>query len=182
LLAVTPAQVADAPEGIELGRHRDLNGRLWHIWVRRGLLALVTVFVLLALAGVFGQRSSTASTESAKASLAVRSPTAVRGGLMWQARITVVAHQDVKNAILVLSEGWLNGTSINTIEPSPLGQGSRNGSLTLQLGHIPQGQRYILYMQLQTNPTTYGRRNADVQLEDDGRLLLSLHRSLTVFP
>ena len=174
--------MADAPEGIKLGRHRDLQGRGWHIWVRRGLLALVAVFVLLALLNVFGQHSSTARAESAAAALDVRSPTRVRGGLLWQARFTVEARRELKNAILVLSEGWLNGNSINTIEPSPLGQGSRNGSITFQLGHIPQGQRYILYLQLQTNPTTFGRRDADVQLEDDGQQLLSIHRTLTVFP
>lgn len=174
--------MADAPEGIKLGRHRDLQGRGWHIWVRRGLLGLVALFVLLALLNVFGQRSSTARAESAAASLDVRSPTRVRGGLLWQARFTVQAREAVKNATLVLSEGWFDGNTINTIEPSPLGQGSRNGSLTLQLGHIPQGNRYVLYIEFQTNPTNFGRRDADVQLEDDGKLLLSLHRKLTVFP
>jgi hypothetical protein len=174
--------VADAPEGIKVGRHRDLQGRGWHIWIRRGLLGLVGVFVLLALFNVFGQHSATARAESAAAALDVRNPTRVRGGLLWQARFTVEARQELKNAMLVLSEGWLNGNSINTIEPSPLGQGSRNGSLTLQLGHIPQGERYILYMQFQTNPTNFGTRDSDVQLEDDGKQLLSLHRRLTVFP
>jgi hypothetical protein len=174
--------VAGAPEGIKLGRHRDLQGRGWHIWVRRGLLALVGLFVLLALFNVFGQRSSTARAESAVAALDVRSPTKVRGGLLWQARFTVEARQEVKNAMLVLSQGWIDGNTINTIEPSPLGEGSRNGSLTFQLGHIPQGERHVLYVQFQTNPTNFGRRDADVQLEDDGKQLLSIHRTLTVFP
>jgi hypothetical protein len=106
----------------------------------------------------------------------------VRGGLLWQARFTVEARQEVKNAVLVLSEGWLNGNTINTIEPSPIGEGSRNGSLTFQLGHIPQGERHLLFVQFQTNPTNFGRRDADVQLEDDGKQLLSIHRTLTVFP
>jgi hypothetical protein len=71
---------------------------------------------------------------------------------------------------------------LNTIEPSPLGEGSRNGSLTLDLGHIPKGQHHVLYIQFQTNPTNVGRHSADVQLQDGERLLLSLHRTLTVFP
>jgi hypothetical protein len=174
--------VADAPQGLKLGRHRDLQGRGWHIWVRRALVALVSLFVLLAIFNVFGQRASTARAESAAASLDVRSPTTVRGGLLWQARFTVEARHEVKNAMLVLSQGWLDGNTINTVEPSPLGEGSRNGSLTLQLGHIPQGERHVLYIQFQTNPANFGRRDADVQLEDDGQRLLSLHRTLTVFP
>lgn len=174
--------MADAPEGIKVGRHRDLQGRGWQIWVRRGLLALVAVFVLLALFNVFGQASSTALAESAAASLSVHSPTKVRGGLLWQARFTVEARQEVKNATLVLSQGWLDGNTINTVEPSPLGEGSRNGALTFQLGHIPQGEHYVLYVQFQTNPTNFGRRRADVKLEDDGKQLLAVHRTLTVFP
>jgi hypothetical protein len=47
---------------------------------------------------------------------------------------------------------------------------------------VPVGERYELYMQFQTNPTNVGRRSADVQLQDGEKLLLSVHRTLTVFP
>jgi hypothetical protein len=174
--------VADTPDGIKLGRHRDLKGRDWHVWLRRSLVALLTVFVLAGLFNAFGQRPSSARASSPEADLKVYAPTRVRGGLLWQARFTIRANQDVKNAVLVLSQGWLESNSINTIEPSPLGEASRNGSLSLQLGHIPKGERYELYVQMQTNPTNVGRRSADVQLQDDDRLLLTVHRTLTIFP
>ena len=35
--------MADAPDGIVLRRHRDLEGRRWHVHVRRGLIAVVTL-------------------------------------------------------------------------------------------------------------------------------------------
>jgi hypothetical protein len=159
-----------------------MQGRGWHRWVRWALLGLLAVFIVLAAFNVFGQRPSSKTVQSPEASLKVYSPTRVRGGLLWEARFTVRANKDVKDAQLVLSQGWLEGQSINTIEPSPVGQASRNGSLSLDLGHIPKGQRYELYMQFQTNPTNVGRRDADVQLQDGDRLLLTVNRDLWVFP
>lgn len=174
--------MADAPEGIKLGRYRDMQGRDWHIWVRRSLLTLLGLFILAGLFNAFGQRPSTALESSPEADLQIHAPTRVRGGLLWEARFTISANQELKQATLVLGQGWLEGNTINTIEPSPIGEASRNGSLALDLGHVPAGQRYVLYVQFQTNPTTVGRRAADLQLQDGDRLLLSVHRTLTTFP
>ena len=174
--------MTSAPQGIRLGRYRDMQGRGWHACVRRALLGLLTLFILLALFNVFGQNASTSQASAPEATLELSAPHTVRGGLLWQARFTITATQEVKQATLVLSRGWLENNTLNTVEPSPLGQGSRNGSLTLDLGHIPKGEHYILYLQFQTNPTNVGRHSADVQLQDGERLLLSLHRTLTVFP
>jgi hypothetical protein len=175
--------VADEqPDGIVLKRMRDMEGRGWHRWVRRSLLALVALFVLAGLLNAFGQRPSSATASNADASLKVYGPTRVRSGLLWQARFTIHANRELKDAQLVLSQGWLESNTINTIEPAPIGEASRNGSLALDLGHVPQGERYELYMQFQTNPTNVGRRSADVQLQDGERLVLSIHRTLTIFP
>jgi hypothetical protein len=174
--------VATAPDSIDLARDRDLVGRQWHPWVRRSLVVVVCAFLLAGLLNVFGQRPSGAEAENATAKLKVYSPTRVRGGLIWEARITVEAKRELEKANLVLSEGWLEGMTLNTMEPSPVGEASRNGSLALDLGHIPAGQRYTLFMQFQVNPTNVGRRSNDVQLLDGGRELLSIHRVMTVFP
>lgn len=174
--------MADAPQGIHLGRYRDLDGRGWHIWIRRVLLGLLGLFLVAGLLNVFGQRPSSASASSPEASLKVYGPAAVRGGLLWEARFTVHADREIKDAVLVLSSGWLEDNSVNTIEPSPIGEGSRNGSMTLDLGHIPKGETHDLYMQFQTNPTNIGHRNIDTQLQDGERLLLSVHRELTIWP
>ena len=174
--------MSSAPQGIRLGRYRDMQGRGWHLWVRRGLLALLGLFILAALFNVFGQQPTTSSARAPEAALEISAPNAIRGGLLWQARFTVTATEELKQATLVLGQGWLENNTVNTIEPSPLGEGSRNGSLTLDLGHIPKGERHVLYMQFQTNPTNVGRHAADVQLQDGERLLLSVDRTLTVLP
>jgi hypothetical protein len=44
----------------------------------------------------------------------------------------------------VLSTGWAEGMSMNTIEPSPTGEASDNGSLEFTLGRIPANKSFIL--------------------------------------
>ena len=175
--------MADIPDGIVLRRNRDLEGRLWHIWVRRALLAVpFGAALVLALFNVFGQRPQTQSATSPEASLKLYAPARVRGGLLWQARFTIEATQDVKDAVLELGPGWLEGMTVNTIEPSPIGEGSSNGKLTLDLGHIPQGKKYLLFMQFQVNPTNVGRRTRTLALYDGKTRLLSLDQTVTIFP
>jgi hypothetical protein len=72
--------------------------------------------------------------------------------------------------------------TLNTMEPSPVGEASNNGRLSLDLGHIPAGQSYILFLQFQTNPTNVGHRDASVTLKDGDQTLLHLHRTITIFP
>jgi hypothetical protein len=174
--------VADAPEGIVLKRHRDLEGRQWHPWVRRGLLCLVGVVLALALLDVFGQRPSTDRVDSGPARLEISAPDSVRGGLLFQSRFTIEALQELKDATLVLGPRWLDGLTVNTIEPSPLSEASRDGKLSLELGHLPAGARYVLYVEYQVNPTTVGRKTQRVELDDGEQPILSATRTLTVFP
>ncbi len=82
----------------------------------------------------------------------------------------------------MLSPDWLEGITLNTIEPSPLGEASKDGSLSLDLGHIRQGQTYTLYLQMQVNPTTFGTRTQQTSLFDGKTLLLSSQRDVTIFP
>jgi hypothetical protein len=172
----------DAPETLTLTRHRDLRGRGWQIWLRRGLMSLIVLVPVLALFNVFGQRPATSKASAAKASLSVYAPTHLRGGLLYMARFRITAHSALERAILTLSSGWAEGITINTIEPTPIGEGSANGKLALELGHIPAGKQYVLYMDFQVNPTNVGHRAQDVTLADGSTVLLSIHRNVTVFP
>jgi hypothetical protein len=174
--------VADAPDGIVLRRHRDLAGRQWHPWVRRSLLGLVALVALLALADVFGQRPSSARTTADAATLTISAPNAVRGGLLFQARFTIQAHQALQDATLVLGPGWLDGLTVNTIEPGPVNEASRDGKLALELGHLPAGAKHVLYIEYQVNPTTISRRTLTVELDDGETPLLTTSRKLTIFP
>jgi hypothetical protein len=174
--------MGEIPDQIVLRRHMDLQGPGFHRGVRRVILGLVGIFLVLGLFNVFGQRPSGHSADSAKAKLDLYVPNHLRGGLLFEARFTITAHQDVKNALVQFSPGWNESVQINTIEPSPLGEASRNGDMLFTLGHIPAGQKYRFFMQFQVNPTNVGRRRADVTLYDGGTKLLTIHRTVTVFP
>jgi len=175
--------MADVPDGLVLKHHRDLDGLRQKPWPRRVLLSLITVFAVLGLANVFGQRPVTTTVRGAEASLKLNVPNELRGGLLFSARFHITARRDVKDAVLVLDEGWAEGMAINTIEPSPVGEASRDGKLGLDLGHIPAGQSYVLYTQFQANATNVAwRRPAGVTLLDGPRRLLHIDRKVTVYP
>ena len=172
----------DIPDTIVVRRHRDLVGRRHEIWVRRGLLALVGAVLALGLADVFGQSPTTDKAEADAATLKIVAPASIRGGLMYQCRFDVHANRELKKATLVLDPGWAEGITINTIEPSPIGEASADGKLVLTLGHIPAGKSYILFIQLQVNPTNVGHRAQNVELHDGTTPLLRIKRTVTIFP
>jgi hypothetical protein len=175
--------VADVPDTIVLKRHRDFIGRRYTLWPRWTVLGLIALFCSLGLLNLFGQRPSTRSATTPVAKLTVYAPTKLRGGLLFSARFHITAVRELKNAILVLDPGWAEGMSINTIEPSPLAEGSRNGRLTFQLGHVPAGESHILFMEFQVNPTNIAwHRPQNVELDDGHTKVLTINRDVVIYP
>ena len=174
--------MSQIPDAIVLRRDRDLGPRRNDIWIRRGLFALVCVVPILALLNLFGQRPQTSAGTAAAARLSLSAPSRVRGGLLYQARFDITARQTLHQAALVLDRGWVEGLTINTMEPSPVSQSSQDGGLGVDLGPISRGQSYVFYVAFQVNPTTVGRQDQTVTLYDGKRALITLHRTLTVFP
>ena len=101
---------------------------------------------------------------------------------MYESRFTIEARRELENATVVLDPGWLEGMTLNTLEPGPIGEASRNGRLALELGHLAAGARHLFFLQFQVNPTNVGRRSQDVELHDGETLLLHIDRTVTVFP
>jgi hypothetical protein len=173
--------MADTPDFLTLKHNRDEVGR-YEIPLRRVLASLVALVLLAGLLNLFGQRPETSQAATPVASLKVYAANRVRGGLYYEARFTVTARQDLKNATLVLESGWAEGITINTVEPSPVGEASRDGNLVFELGHVPAGTSHILFLHLQVNPTTIGHRSQDVALYDGETFLTKVDRSVTVYP
>lgn len=174
--------MADVPDSIVLRRDRDLAGRAHEIWFRRGFFALLPAVSIVALLNVFGQRPSTSTATAPAATLQLYAPSRLRSGLLYQARFRIAAHRELRKATLLLDPGWAESTQMNTIEPSPVNEASANGSLSFDLGHIPAGGSYVLFMQFQVNPTNVGRHPASVTLLDGGRRVAELRHSIFVFP
>jgi hypothetical protein len=173
--------VADVPDQIVLKVARDREGRR-DVVARRVLFVLLLVLLALGLLNLFGQRPSTTTAEGSAASLEVYAPERVRGGLFYEARFTIDAVRELDDATLVLDPGWAEGVTINTVTPGPLGEASRDGKIVFELGRVPAGNKHVLFVQLQVNPTNIGHRSQDVQLFDGDELLATIDRSITIFP
>jgi hypothetical protein len=174
--------MADVPDHLTLKRHRDLIGRERRPILRAVGLGFLGVLCALGLANVFGQRPLTDTAESAVARLDVYSPERLRSGLYFQSRFHIHARRDIEEATLVLDPGWLEGMTLNTLEPGPIGEASRDGHLALELGHIPAGGEHVFFMHFQVNPTNVGSRSQDVELYDGEERLLTIDRDVSVFP
>jgi hypothetical protein len=174
--------MAAAPDTLTLKTNRDRENWWQSVWIRRVLLVVPTALVALGLADVFGQRPSTRTALAPAARLSVTAPTHARSGLIYAARFRIDATTDLKQATLILDPGWADGYTVNGEAPQPLTQGSANGRLNFGFGHIPAGQQLTFWVSLQVNPTTIGRHHQTVQLYDGKKLLLTLRRSVLIFP
>ena len=174
--------MAGAPDTLTLKTNRDRKNWWQSVWIRRVLLLVPAVIVALALADVFGQRPTTSSLTAPAARLSVTAPTDARSGVIYAARFRIAATRELKNAILILDPGWADGYTVNGEAPQPLTQGSADGRLNFGFGHIPAGQQLTFWLSLQVNPTTIGRHRQTVQLYDGKTLVLTLKRSVVIFP
>lgn len=172
----------DLPEGLELSRHRDLEGRDRAQWIRRAALILLAAFVLAAVLNVFGQVPTTSTARSPVASLTVTAPPRVRGGLLYQGRFTIHAVQPIHDLNLILNQGWFDQTTVNAIEPQPATETSDADQIKLGFGSLDAGRTLLVYIYFQVNPTNIGSHDTGVSLADGSRPLLSISRSQFNFP
>lgn len=159
-----------------------MRGRQRYVWVRRGLLCCVAVLPLLALLNVFGQHPATSSASGPVASLRVTAPTRLRSGLIFQVKVEVDAHRPIKQLQLDFDEGWWESMSVNSIVPEPEEEASEDGHVQLSYGKLGAGESLVARIYFQVNPTNVGKRREDVILADGETPLLTVHRSLTIFP
>jgi hypothetical protein len=174
-----PAQL---PEGLDPGRHVDLEGRGAHPAVRRTFLLLLGASTVAALVNVFGQRPSTGRASASFASLEVQSPTRLRGGLIFQTRIQVHARTRIEHPTLVLQHGWFESMSVNSIVPNPESQSAVDDTVRLVFPSLAAGRSSTVWIYFQVNPTNLGRRSEDVALEGARGQRVTVRRSVTVFP
>jgi hypothetical protein len=175
------SEASRPPDFISLGEHRDHDhpAERWIRWIFVGLLVSLAV---AGLANVFGQRPSTAAAETRDATLRLRAPHAIRGGLLFQGRFEVVARRALGKPTVVLDAGWFDNLTINTIVPEPVRSTSVGQGIALEYGRLPAGRTLTVYFQFQVEPTTVGRRSQDVVLRDGSRQIVEIRRAVTVFP
>jgi hypothetical protein len=181
-MATTLSCIEGAPGSLTVTRNQDLSGRSRHPVYRRALLALVGVLPVLALLNVFGQDPSTSRAESSAASLRVTAPSRLRGGLLFQVRVEVMAHRNLGRPQVVMSRGWWEEMSVNSVEPQPSSESTSNGAVVLSYDRLQAAQSLVVWLYFQVNPTNVGKHTEDIALYDGQRPLARIHRSVTVFP
>jgi hypothetical protein len=174
--------MTDLPAGIDLGRHRDFEGRGLGRWLRRAFLALLAAFVLAALLGAFGQERTTATAAGRGGSLTLTAPSRVRGGLLYQAKLEIHASRLLAAPTLALDSGWYEQTTVNTVEPEPAETTSDGDRIRLRYPPLHAGQTLVVYLDLQANPTNVGSHDAGVALYDGERPIAALDRTQVDFP
>ena len=147
------------------------------------MTGILVVFVLLAAADVFGQRPSSAAASGPAAGLVVSTPSAVRGGLIFQTRVDVAARRRIEHPTLVLGGGWLDGMTLNSVQPGPESQASRGEGVTLAYPALGAGDRMTVWLEWSANPTNVAwNRPEQISLDNGGSPLVALTRHVTVFP
>jgi hypothetical protein len=170
------------PDELDPRTNRDREGTAWRVWMRRALLSVFALIALLGLLDVFGQQPSTARASGPAANVALQMPGAVRGGLIFQMRVTIEARKQIDSLRLVMDPSLYDGMTFNTMFPSAVAETDREGRPVYQYGTLPKGSRFVVWFQLQVNPTNIGRRGATVEVDDGTTPLATVHRRLTVFP
>jgi hypothetical protein len=176
------ASMSDVPDGIVLARNRDLVGRSRNPWVRRALLCAIAVLPLLALLNVFGQHPTTTSADVPAASVNVTAPARLRSGLIFQVRVQVTAHRDIKELELVFDRGWWESMSVNSSVPEPTEESSSDGRVVFDYGPLGAGHTHISWIYFQVNPTNVGERQENLDVKDGNNELVRIKRSMTIFP
>jgi hypothetical protein len=158
------------------------RGEIVGLWMRRAVLMVFAVVALLGLLDVFGQGTTQTAASTPAAVLRVTAPKAVRGGLFFQSRVEIRALRNIAHPRLVLDEGWVEGMQFNSIEPSPVGEASRDGRVVLSYDTVDAGKRLVVWMQFEVNPTSVGHRAYGLELDDADTQVAAVHRAITVFP
>lgn len=172
----------DLPVGIDRARHYNLAGRNHHVWWRRGSLVLIAALPVLGLLSVFGQHASSATYRNSAVTLVVNSPPHVRGGLIFTTEIVITPNSELGDARLYLDDGWFQAMTLNGVSPQPSSETSEGHWQVWNLGKIHLGTPFHLWISWQTNPTNAGRHSQTLALYDGGTRLMTVHRTLTVFP
>lgn len=173
-----------AEQTASLDRERDLEleGRGRHALYRRLGLAVLVLVVFAALFGVFGQQSTSTVATGREAVLSIEAPAHLRGGLLFQARFEIEAKRPLAHPKLLLSPGWLESMTLNTVAPTPPSKSSSAAGLAMTFDPMPAGQNLIVWTEWQVNPTNVGRRSEDATLFDGPTPIAVAERTLTVFP
>lgn len=172
----------EIPPGIDLDRHANPDNRKYGTWWRRVGVIVFAVIPIFGLLNFFGQRTQTTHANSAQASMLIKSPTHLRGGLMFDTEIVVTPHSDINDGQIYLNNGWFEDMTLNAVSPQPSNQNAQGNWQIWDFGPMQANQAFTVFISWQVNPTKLGSHPQAVELYDGSNQLMSVYRSYRVFP
>jgi hypothetical protein len=169
------------PDCITLEAHRDRGHPVERV-VRWIVVALLAALAIAGLANAFGQRHSVKVATAPQARLELTAPAALRSGLLFQGRFRISAAREIGKPTLILDPGWFDAVSVNAVVPEPTGSWSEGGRVAFAFPTLRGGASMTVYLDLQVNPTTAGRRTQGVELRDGDRTIVTIDRTVNIFP
>jgi hypothetical protein len=168
---------------LRLQRHRDLVGRRTGPLVVRAIVAVLTLFVVVAALNGFGQQPATSQAAGGGVRLHISTPARVRGGLIFQTRVDVSSSRRIAKPTLVLGGGWFDGMTLNSYQPPAVAQASRGSAVTFVFPPLRAGGHMTVWLEWSVNPTNLAWQRPESLVLDDGTTrLLGVHPDVTVFP
>jgi hypothetical protein len=161
---------------------RETQGAHRALYARRCFMALFAAVAVLGLLNAFGQEASTSTARASGVSLTLSAPERVRGGLFFQSRVEIRARRRIAHPNLVLDHGWTEGMQVNSIEPAPPTELSRDGHVVLGYDALQPGDLLRVWLQFEVDPTSIGRRPYDLALDDGTTELARVSRHIRVLP
>jgi hypothetical protein len=164
----------------QLDRDPSSAGR--GLWARRATMTLLAAIAVVGLFNRYGQRPEENTARAAAATMTLSAPERVRGGLFFQSRLEVRATGAIDHPRIVLDPGWVEGMQVNSIEPAPVGEASRDGRVVLSYDALATGDLLRIWFQFEVNPTNVGRRSYAIELDDTEQPIARLDPTITVLP
>jgi hypothetical protein len=152
------------------------------LWARRATLTVLGAVVVAALLNRFGQRPVERTAHAPAAAMTLTAPSDVRGGLLFQSRLDIRAVRAMQHPRIVLDPGWTEGMQVNSIEPQPTSEATRDGRVVLSYDTLQAGDVLRVWLQFQVNPTNVGHRSYAVELDDAERPVARLSPTLRSWP
>jgi hypothetical protein len=160
----------------------DHRGIVVALWTRRIAMCVLLALVVVALVGLIGQPSSTTTVIAPAATFRLTAPKTVRGGLFFQARVEIVAHQDLKFPSLVVDDGWVEGMQANSVEPQAPNENALDGKVQFGYGELPADHALRIWFEFEVNPTNVGKHPYGIQLENANKPVARIQRTIRVLP
>ncbi len=168
------------PQGIDTGH---LNAKGWHRHANPASVIGIGLFLVAALAGVFGgQPHPTRTIETPSATVILQFPEILRNGEFFEMRATIKAKRPFKDLRLGISSTYWRDLTINTVIPGPLEEKSEGGQYRFSYGSLKTGESVTVKIDGQVNPPMFAGTKGELTILDGDAAVATIPVKLRVYP